>query len=47
MYVIPNGVHIDKFSDIPLKEPVIDIGAIARIVPIKDIKTMIYAFSLL
>ncbi len=47
--VIPNGVHIDKFSDIPLKEPdgFIDIGAIARIVPIKDIKTMIYAFSLL
>jgi glycosyltransferase involved in cell wall biosynthesis len=32
-----------------LKEPdgFIDIGAIARIVPIKDIKTMIYAFSLL
>ncbi len=45
--VIRNGVHIERFSGIPLKEPdgIIDIGAIVRIVPIKDIKTMLYAFS--
>lgn len=45
--VIPNGVHVERFEGIPLKEPdgKIDIGAIVRIVPIKDIKTMLYAFS--
>lgn len=46
--VIRNGVHIERFSGIPLKEPdgTIDIGAVVRIVPIKDIKTMLYAFSM-
>ena len=45
--VIRNGVHADRFSGIPPKEPngIIDIGAVVRIVPIKDIKTMLYAFS--
>ncbi|MBN1777838.1 MAG: GT4 family glycosyltransferase PelF [Clostridiales bacterium] len=45
--VIPNGVHAERFESIPLKEPngQIDIGAVVRIVPIKDIKTMLYAFS--
>jgi len=46
--VICNGVHVERFSNIPPKRPdgFIDIGAVVRIVPIKDIKTMLYAFSL-
>ncbi len=46
--IIRNGVHIERFADIPLKTPdgYIDIGAVVRIVPIKDIKTMLYAFSM-
>ena len=46
--VIPNGVAFDKFKVIPQKEPDgwVDIGAVVRLVPIKDIKTMLYAFSL-
>ena len=46
--VIPNGVAYEKFSKIPEKTPDgwIDIGAVVRLVPIKDIKTMLYAFSL-
>lgn len=45
--VIRNGVHFERFENIPLKEPdgFVDIGAVVRIVPIKDIKTMLYAFS--
>ena len=45
--VIPNGVDYERLCAIPAKEPngVIDIGAVVRIVPIKDIKTMLYAFS--
>jgi len=45
--VIRNGVRIERFANIPSKVPDgrIDIGAIVRIVPIKDIKTMLYAFS--
>jgi len=44
---IGNGIHYERFKDIPLKEPngYIDIGAILRIAPIKDVKTMIYAFA--
>ena len=44
--VIPNGVTYERFAGIPLKEDdgVIDIGAVVRLAPIKDIKTMIYAF---
>lgn len=46
--VIPNGVNYDRFSRIPPKAPdgFIDIGAVVRLVPIKDIKTMLYAYSL-
>ena len=46
--VIPNGVAYDHFAAIPEKEPDgwVDIGAVVRLVPIKDIKTMLYAFSL-
>ena len=44
--VIPNGVQYQRFCDIPLKEEDgwVDIGAVVRLAPIKDIKTMIYAF---
>lgn len=44
--VISNGIHYKRFADIPLKkeDDWIDIGAIVRIAPIKDIKTMLYAF---
>lgn len=46
--VIPNGVHYGRFSAAAPKEPdgFVDIGAVVRLVPIKDIKTMLYAFSM-
>jgi glycosyltransferase involved in cell wall biosynthesis len=47
--VIPNGVRYEDFSDIPEKisaeNDKISIGAVVRFAPIKDIKTMIYAFT--
>ncbi|SFG27030.1 Glycosyltransferase involved in cell wall bisynthesis [Lachnospiraceae bacterium C7] len=45
--VISNGIQYDRFKDIPLKveNGIIDIGAVIRMAPIKDVKTMIYAFS--
>lgn len=45
--VIGNGVHYERFSNIKKKESngFYDIGAVVRIAKIKDIKTMIYAFS--
>lgn len=44
--VIENGINYEKLSGIPLKKEDgwIDIGAVVRLAPIKDIKTMIYAF---
>ncbi len=44
---IGNGIHYERFRDIKPKEPngYVDIGAILRIAPIKDVKTMIYAFA--
>ncbi len=44
--VIENGISYEKLCNIPLKEEngIVDIGAIVRLAPIKDIKTMIYAF---
>lgn len=44
--VIGNGIRIERFDHIPPKEPdgYIDITAVVRIHPIKDIKTMIHAF---
>lgn len=44
--VIANGIHFDRFKDIPLKpeDGWVDIGAIVRLAPIKDIKTLIYSF---
>ena len=44
--VIPNGIQYERFCGIPLKEEDgwVDIGAVVRMAPIKDVKTMIYAF---
>ena len=44
--VIPNGIQYEKFCGIPLKaeDGWVDIGAVVRLAPIKDIKTMLYAF---
>lgn len=44
--VIANGISYERFCDIPLKEDdgFVDIGAVVRFAPIKDIKTMIYSF---
>ncbi len=45
--VIGNGIKVEDFKDISRKKEDgwIDIAAIVRIAPIKDIKTMIYSFS--
>lgn len=45
--VIENGIHYERFCEIPQKDTgeYIDIGAVVRIARIKDIKTMIYAFA--
>ena len=44
--VIENGIQVERFNAIPEKTPdgFIDITAVVRIHPIKDIKTMIHAF---
>ena len=44
--VIANGIRLERFADIPPKKDngYIDITAMVRIHPIKDIKTLIYAF---
>ena len=44
--VVENGISYEKLCNIPLKEDdgMVDIGAVVRMAPIKDIKTMIYAF---
>lgn len=45
--IVPNGINTSIFANIPPKKPdgFLDIGAVIRVVPIKDIKTMIYAFA--
>lgn len=45
-YVVPNGIRYDRFSPIPLKKEdgYVDIGAVIRLAPIKDVKTLIHAF---
>lgn len=45
--ITPNGILAERFEGIPEKEaqdPYINVGAIIRIAPIKDVKTMINAF---
>ena len=45
--VVANGIHYDRFAGIPDRKPcdTINIGAILRLAPIKDVKTMLYAFA--
>lgn len=49
IYITPNGIDIEKYENLYGKtledEAYVNIGAIVRIAPIKDIKTMIRAFS--
>ncbi|MDO5131411.1 MAG: GT4 family glycosyltransferase PelF [Eubacteriales bacterium] len=44
---VANGIHFDRFSRIPERKPggPVQIGAVLRIAPIKDVKTMLYAFA--
>ena len=47
--VTPNGINAARLADIPGKcpedEPFISVGAVLRVTPIKDVKTMIQAFG--
>ena len=44
--VIPNGIQYERFCHLAPKadDGWVDIGAVVRLAPIKDIKTLIYAF---
>ena len=44
---VANGIHYDRFAGIPprVSDGPIHIGAVLRIAPIKDVKTMLYAFA--
>ncbi|MBM7624820.1 GT4 family glycosyltransferase PelF [Sporohalobacter salinus] len=44
--VLPNGVDLDRFTTEKEEHQGLNLGAIVRIVPIKDIKTLIKAFKL-
>ncbi len=47
--VIPNGIDVQRFAAVPpiaRGKHALHIGAVLRVVPIKDVKTMIYAFNL-
>lgn len=49
LIIIPNGVDIKGFEGIPQKDPddtYVNIGAILRVTPIKDVKTMLSSFSM-
>lgn len=47
--VTPNGIHVARLENIPGKQEEdlsrVNIGAILRVAPIKDVKTMIQAFA--
>ena len=47
--ITPNGVNTQKFAGIPGKKEedkgMINVGAVLRIAPIKDVKTLIHAFG--
>lgn len=49
MRVTPNGIDTGRLADLPGKKEdemsLINIGAVLRVTPIKDVKTMIQAFS--
>jgi len=45
--VTPNGIRPERFENLARKSPedtYINVGAVLRVTPIKDVKTMIYAF---
>lgn len=46
--IIPNGVKLEDYDNLPSAPPDgrFRIGAVVRIVPIKDIKTMLHSFAL-
>ena len=47
--IIPNGIEVANFKEVRddwEKDGTFNIGAVVRVVPIKDIKTMISAFSI-
>lgn len=47
--ITPNGINMERFADLPGKtdEEIgwVNIGAVLRVTPIKDVKTMIRAFA--
>ena len=47
--ITPNGIRVNNFENLPGKQPedegFINIGAVLRVTPIKDVKTMIRSFS--
>lgn len=46
--ITPNGIDVSRFDNIPRKDPSddkINIGAVLRVTPIKDVKTMIQAYG--
>lgn len=46
--IIPNGIQLERYRELQQKsddEEYINVGAVVRIVPIKDIKTMIQGFA--
>ena len=46
--ITPNGIDPARFANIPQKDPddqYINVGAVLRVTPIKDVKTMIMAFG--
>ena len=47
--IIPNGIDVKSFESLPSREDEewINIGTVARIVPIKDIKTMLTSFEVI
>ena len=48
--IVPNGIDVEAYANLPVPEQPdgrFRIGAIVRIVPIKDIKTMIRSFALI
>lgn len=47
--IVPNGIHMERFSSVPeLREhdDAVVLGAVVRVVPIKDIVTLLRAFFL-
>lgn len=49
LMITPNGIDVERFADLPGKkaedEGYINIGAVLRVTPIKDVKTLIRAFA--